>query len=144
MLAAVVENQHSGRVTHVGRDDVGPVDDAHHGCGGTTRETASEFPPHRRVAPVEQIPRNLLHTALVATLFRPEHAARIIPESFLLVQEIPKKRAGGVSLTGVKLEQMLSELTLPGDTSGPGREAQRAPALTSPGALRVFARAQRK
>ena len=58
-------------------------------------------------------------------MIRPEHAARIIPESFLLVQEIPKKRAGGISLTGVKLEQMLSELTLPGDSSGPGREAQR-------------------
>jgi hypothetical protein len=58
-------------------------------------------------------------------VIRPEHAARIIPESFLLIQEVPKKRAGGVSLTGVKLEQMLSELTLPGDTSGPGREAHR-------------------
>ena len=56
---------------------------------------------------------------------RPEHAVRIVPESFLLVQELPKTQPGGISLTGIKLEQMLSELTLPIDLSGPGREAAR-------------------
>ena len=56
-------------------------------------------------------------------VIRPEHSMRAVPESFLLVQEeLPKTQPGGISLTGIKLEQMLSELTLPIDLSGPGRK----------------------
>jgi len=58
-------------------------------------------------------------------VIRPEHSMRAVPESFLLVQELQKTQPGGISLTGIKLEQMLSELTLPIDLSGPGREASR-------------------
>ena len=54
-----------------------------------------------------------------------QYASRIVPETFLLVQDTPKVSPGGLNLSGVKLEQMLSELTLPGENSGPGREANR-------------------